>query len=100
MPGYSQSMSIPSNSPAAAPLPPAYGGHPPIGTGGKFPFRIRSMHDSTKARREAAVAATSEKYVESVKPPIDISTLRLGCWALSLTNWLKRSQLAKKAART
>src|SRR3954452_14647894 len=57
-PGYSQSMLMPSKRPAAAPSPPAYGGH---AAAGRFPFRIRSMHELTNAARDAGVAAASEK---------------------------------------
>ena len=47
------------------------------------------MQDWTKACREAAVAATSEKYFDSVHPPIDMTTSRFGCAAFSFTSWLK-----------
>src|SRR5436190_15761842 len=86
MPGYSQSMSIPSKRPAATPSPPACVGQPPVG---RLPLMIRSMQEETNAARAADVEATSEKYFDSVHPPIDITTFRFGCAALSLTSWLK-----------
>ena len=48
-----------------------------------------SMHDRANAARDSGVAATSEKYVESVKPPIDRSTFSPGCAAFSSRSWLK-----------
>src|SRR2546423_2068044 len=86
MPGYSQSMSIPSKSPAATPAPPDCSGQPPVG---RLPLIRRSMQDWTKASREAFVAATSEKYFDSVQPPSDMTTRKPGCAAFSFISWLK-----------
>lgn len=49
----------------------------------------RSMQDETRALREAAVRAASEKWVDQLQPPREIITLRPGCAALSSRNWLK-----------
>ena len=89
MPGYSQSTSIPSKTPAAEPGPPADGGQIVAGSDGRLPFSSRSTHEATNAWRVAGVAATSEKYFEPVQPPSDITTRRLGCAAFSFSSWLK-----------
>jgi hypothetical protein len=47
-----------------------------------------STHEDTNAARFAGRAA-DEKFFESVHPPIEISTLRWGCFALSSASWLK-----------
>ncbi len=47
------------------------------------------MQDATKALREAGVSAASEKWVDQLQPPSEISTLRPGCLALSSRSWLK-----------
>ena len=72
--GHSQSMSKPSNTPAATPGPPL-----PPSRIGRLPLMNRSMQDATNACRDCGVSAASEKYFDQVKPPIDISTLSPGC---------------------
>src|SRR5437773_1558439 len=84
--GYSQSRSIPSKTPAAAPAPPACSGQPPVG---RSPLMNVSMQDFANFSREAGVNATSEKYFERVQPPTEIRIFRFGCAALSLRSWLK-----------
>src|SRR5215217_3953431 len=83
--GHSQSMSTPSKTPNAEPGPPA--GSPPIC--GRLPLMNRSRQEETKACRDAAVRAASEKYFEYVQPPIEMSTLSPGYLALSSLSWLK-----------
>src|SRR6266545_502180 len=82
-PGHSQSRSMPSNTPAAEPGPPW-----PL-YAGRLSLMYMSMQELTSFWREAVVAAASEKNLEYVQPPIDISTLRLGWRALSFLSWLK-----------
>ena len=82
MPGYSQSMSMPSKIPAAEPGPPS-SFQPPAG---RFPLMNWSTHDATNACRDAAVAAASEKYFENVQPPIAMTSFSPGCAALILAN--------------
>src|SRR5215207_3767313 len=85
-PGHSQSRSTPSKTPAAAPGPPI----PPQPGSGRLPLMKRSMHEETSFWRDVSVSAASEKYFESVHPPSEITTLRLGyrvfsawsCWKL------------------
>ncbi len=57
-PGHSQSRSMPSKIPAALPGPPAA-----LYTG-RLPLMYMSMQELTNLRRDASVAATSEKYFE------------------------------------
>ena len=78
--GYSQSMSIPSKTPAPAPGPPALSGQPPVG---RSPLMNMSMHDFANFSRDACVRATSEKNFESVQPPIEIRIFKSGWAALS-----------------
>ena len=74
-PGHSQSMSMPSKTPAAEAGPPCVSG----ASTGRLPLMNRSMQDATNACRDCGVSAASEKYFDQVKPPIDISTLSPGC---------------------
>src|SRR6185437_13397154 len=55
MPGYSQSMLIPSNRPAITPWPPDCGGQIVAGSFGRLPRMNRSRHDCTNAFRDALV---------------------------------------------
>src|SRR5262245_25676964 len=84
-PGHSQSTSMPSKTPAAAPGPP----EPSPSTGpGRSPLMNRLTQDETKRLRDSFVRAASEKYFEKVQPPIEISTFRSGWSALSaLSCW-------------
>ena len=84
--GYSQSMSMPSKMPAAAPGPPEFSGQPPAG---RLPLMNVSTQADTNACRRSGVAATLLNQVDLVQPPSEISTLRFGCAALSLRSWLK-----------
>src|SRR5919198_3409913 len=77
-PGHSQSMSMPSKSPAAAPGPPM----PPHPGSGRLPLMNRSMHDETKRSRDSFVSAASEKYFDHVQPPSEIRIFRLGYCSL------------------
>src|ERR1017187_10351 len=73
-PGYSQSTSMPSNRPAIdIPL-------------SRSPLMNRPMQEATKARREAALDAASEKWDESVQPPSEMSTLSRGYAAFNFSN--------------
>src|SRR6266498_1852266 len=82
--GHSQSMSNPSNTPAATPGPPL-----PPSRIGRFPLMNRSMQEATNAWRDCSVSAASEKNLDQVKPPSDMSTLRSGYLALSLRSCRK-----------
>src|SRR5262249_16086370 len=82
-PTYSQSRSKPSKIPAPVPGPP----YPPCA--GRLPLRNMSMQLDTNFCRLAAVLATSLKYLESVQPPMDATTLRFGYFAFSSLIWLK-----------
>ena len=57
-PGHSQSRSMPSKTPAAAPGPPCRPAE------GRLPLMNRSMQDATKRLARCAVSAASEKYVD------------------------------------
>src|SRR6266550_2046079 len=84
--GYSQSRSIPSKTPAAAPAPPACSGQPPVG---RSPLMNVLMQAVTNACRRSLVAATLLNQVDFVQPPSEISIFRWGYLALSLRSWLK-----------
>ena len=70
--GYSQSMSMPSKMPDAAPLPPS------VPSDGRSPSSSMSMHEPTNFRRDSAVAAAREKFVESLQPRIEMRTVSCG----------------------
>src|SRR5215467_11110990 len=78
-PGHSQSMSMPSKMPAPV----------PSGVPGRLPLMNRSMHDDTKCSRDCFVSAASEKYLENVHPPIEISTFRFGYCSFNALSWSK-----------
>src|SRR5215468_3093214 len=82
LPGHSQSMSKPSNSPAAEPGPPASPGP----RNGRLPLMNRSTQDDTKAARDCGVSAASEKYFDHDQPPSDRITLSCGYLAFSLSS--------------
>src|SRR6185312_14973576 len=81
-PGHSQSMSMPSKTPAAAPGPPR-----PSNTG-RLPLMYRSMQLETSFSRDSFVAAAAEKFLDQVQPPMEIMTFSWGCLALSCLSWL------------
>src|SRR5687768_13930372 len=80
--GYSQSMSMPSNTPAAAPVPPA-----PSVTG-RLPRIYALTHEVTNATRFSGRAALANPR-DQVQPPSEISTLMLGYLALSCLSWFQ-----------
>src|SRR5689334_13975039 len=77
-------MSKPSKMPAAAPGPPDASPEIPVG---RLPFRNMSMQLETNFVRDAAVAATSEKYFEYVQPPSEMTIRSFGYFAFSSRSW-------------
>src|SRR6266568_852279 len=65
--GYSQSRSIPS----------------------KPYFSMNCTHDVANCLRDASVAAASEKPVDHVHPPTEMSVLRFGWLFLRIWSWWK-----------
>lgn len=49
----------------------------------------RSTQEETNFRRDSSVAAASEKYLDQLHPPSEITVLSRGFSALSLRSWLK-----------